>query len=274
MESNKTDNVLTKKELNRMITRSFFVQTGFNYERFLGYGWLYSILPGLRKIYPDAQERAEAMRDHTAFMVTNPLLVTFIQGVIISMEESHQDRSTINNVRISLMGPLGGIGDALVWMTLLPITAGIGASLAKDGSIFGPILFLIMFNVVYFLLRFTLMNYGYKTGTGAAMTLKQNTKKISRAATIVGMCVIGALISTYVGFTIPLEIKAGEVAFNLQTDLFDKIMPALLPMLYTFGCFWLLKKKSVSPILLILMTIVIGLLLAFFGIYHYVPQTL
>lgn len=46
MESN---NKLTKKELNSMIIRSFFMQIGFNYERMQGYGWLYSILPALKK---------------------------------------------------------------------------------------------------------------------------------------------------------------------------------------------------------------------------------
>ena len=88
------------------------------------------------------------------------------------------------------------------------------------------------------------------------------------------MCVVGALISTYVNFTIPLQFEVGQSTFNLQTDLFDKIMPALLPLLYTFGCYALLKKKSVSPIVLILITLVIGLVFALLGIYKYIPQTL
>ena len=267
------EKILTKKDLNKMILRSFFMQIGFNYERMQGYGWMYSILPGLKKIYKDKEELSIAMAEHSMFFASHPFLITFIQGVIISMEESRQDRETINGIKVSIMGPLGGIGDALCWLTLLPITAGIGASLAQSGSVFGPILFLVVFNTVHLLLRFTLMNYGYKMGTGAAIVLKQNTKKISRAATIVGMCVVGALISTYVNFTIPLQFEVGQSTFNLQTDLFDKIMPALLPLLYTFGCYALLKKKSVSPIVLILITLVIGLVFALLGIYKYIPQT-
>lgn len=46
------------------------------------------------------------------------------------------------------MGPLGGIGDALFWFTLVPITAGITANMAINGSIAGPILFLLIFNIV------------------------------------------------------------------------------------------------------------------------------
>ena len=40
------------------------------------------------------------------------------------------------------MGPLGGIGDAIFWFTVLPIVAGIAASMAIEGSIVGPIIFL------------------------------------------------------------------------------------------------------------------------------------
>ena len=37
------------------------------------------------------------------------------------------------------MGPLGGIGDALFWFTLVPIVAGISSDFALKGSIAGPI---------------------------------------------------------------------------------------------------------------------------------------
>ena len=47
----------------------------------------------------------------------------------------------------SAAGPLGGIGDALFWLTLVPITAGLTANIAMEGNILGAVLFLLIFNV-------------------------------------------------------------------------------------------------------------------------------
>ena len=42
---------LDNKTLNKMAWRSMFLQGSFNYERMQAGGWLYSILPGLKKIH-------------------------------------------------------------------------------------------------------------------------------------------------------------------------------------------------------------------------------
>lgn len=271
MESNTK---ITKKEMNQMMIRSAFLQIGYNYERRQANGWLYCMLPGLLKIHKDDPEMMkEVAREHVTYIGTHPFLVTFVQGVIISMEETYQSRDIINSLKISLMSPLGGVGDALIWMTLLPITAGVGASIAMSGSVMGPILFFLAFNAVHVFLRIFLMNYGYRLGTGAAVILKKSTKKISRAASIVGMMVVGSLITTYVKFTLPLKMNIGDKIFNLQTDLFDKIMPGFLALLYTYFCYYLLTKKKASPMVLICISIAVGVIGGFLGIYQYVPFT-
>lgn len=258
--------VLTKKDLNHMVWRSLLLQGSFNYERMQGGGWTYGLIPGLKKIHQNKKDFSYAMLDHLQFFNTHPFLVTFIQGIILAMEESKEDRTAIRGIKVALMGPLGGIGDALFWLTLLPITAGIGASLSLAGNPFGPILFLVIFNAVHFGLLFWLMHYGYSTGTKAVAKMKENTKKISRAASIVGLCVVGALIATYVSFKFGVTIYAGKVHIKLQKEIIDKIMPDLLPLLYTFLCYWMLKKGR-SPITLIVMTVVIGLIGGFFHLF-------
>ena len=74
------------------------------------------------------------------FFNTHPFFVTFVMGIVLSMEQQKTDIQTIRSVRISTAAPLGGIGDALFWYTLIPITAGLTANMAIDGSIMGPIL--------------------------------------------------------------------------------------------------------------------------------------
>ena len=124
---------LDQKTLNKMAWRSCFLQASFNYERMQSAGWLYSILPGLEKIHADNKEDlALSMTHNMEFFNIHPFLVTFAMGIILSMEQKKVDIPTIRAVRVSLMGPLGGIGDAIFWMTLVPILAGITSNMAIE----------------------------------------------------------------------------------------------------------------------------------------------
>lgn len=204
MEYNMTDykdtrpaEKLDKKTLNRMVMRSFNLQASFNYERMQAGGWLYSILPGLKKIHKDKDDLSASMTHNLEFFNTHPFLVTFVMGIILSLEQNKVDIPTIRAVRVAAMGPLGGIGDALFWFTLVPITAGIASQMALDGSIMGPILFLLIFNLFQFALRFWLMYWSYDLGTNAIDVLTANAKEFTRAASILGVFVVGALTVIY-----------------------------------------------------------------------------
>lgn len=268
MESNVNANiekVITKKDLNRMAWRSLFLQASFNYERMQACGWLYSLLPGLKKIHKDKADLSTAMKEHMEFFNTHPFLVTFIMGVVTAMEEAKENRNTIRAIKVATMGPLGGIGDALFWLTALPICAGIGVSLAMQGSIAGPIIFLVLFNAVHFGLRFGLMHYGYNTGTKAIKALKENTKHVAHAASILGITVVGGLIASYINFKTTIVITAGKAKVALQPDLLDKILPNMLPLGYTFLMYYLLKK-GFSAVKLVGVTVVFGVIGRLIGI--------
>ncbi|HGJ5874102.1 MAG TPA: PTS system mannose/fructose/sorbose family transporter subunit IID [Arsenophonus apicola] len=249
---------LTSYDINVMALRSLLLQASFNYERMQAGGWLYTLIPALRKIHKNPQDLANSMKMHMEFINVHPFNVTFLSGLVLAMERSKEKISTIRAVKVALMGPLGGIGDALFWLTLLPICAGIGASLALQGSIFGPIVFFLLFNIVHFALRFGLAHYGYQAGTKAIAILKTHTKNISHAASIVGMTVIGALVASYVHLSTPLVLKAGEAKVALQTDVLDKLMPNLLPLAFTLIVYVFLKR-GFSPVKMIGITILFGL---------------
>lgn len=274
MESNITttykdkniNKVVTKKILNNMVWRSFLLQASFNFERMQACGWLYGMIPALKKIHTNKEDLAKSMKMHMEFFNVHPFLVTFVQGIVTAMEENKEDQTVIRGVKVALMGPLGGIGDALFWFTLLPISASIGAALAIQGSILGPIIFLIMFNVVHVALRFGLMHYSYKMGIGAIEKLRTGTAYVTRASLILGLTVIGALIASYVSFKIPFVIDTGNgTSVAIQADVIDKIMPNLLPLLFTFFLFHLMKKGR-SPIFLIGVTLIIGVGGRFLGV--------
>lgn len=256
---------LTGKQLNRLAFRSMFLQASFNYERMQAGGWLFAILPGLRQMHKNKNDLGKSMKDHLEFFNTHPFDVTFIMGVILAMEQGKEDREAIRGIKVATMGPLGGIGDGLFYLTALPITAGIGASLASDGNIFGPIVFLLLFNAVHFGSRFGLMHYGYRMGVKAISKLKEGTQLVSRAASIVGLAVVGGLIATFVDFKIDYTWTHGEAELDIQEGVLDELMPALLPLGYTLLMYWLLKK-GFSPIWLILVTVIVGLIGSGLGI--------
>lgn len=202
-------NTLDKKTLNKMVWRSLFLQGSFNYERMQAGGWLYSILPGLEKIHTDKDDLAASMSHNLEFFNTHPFLVNFVMGIVLSLEQNKADIPTIRAVRVAAMGPLGGIGDALFWFTLVPIVAGITSNMALQGQIVAPFIFLLIFNAVQFALRYWLMNWSYKMGTNAIAVFTQNAKEFTRAASILGVIVVGALTSLYGGTKTKLEINNG-----------------------------------------------------------------
>ena len=257
---------LDNKTLNKMAWRSMFLQASFNYERMQAGGWLYSILPGLKKIHKNKQDLSTSMKHNLEFFNCHPFLITFVMGIILSLEQKKSDVQTIRALRVAAMGPLGGIGDAIFWFTLLPISAGIGANLSLQGSILGPIIFFVLFNVVHLGLRFGLMHWSYKVGVEGITKLTKNAKEFTRAATVLGMIVVGALIASYVNINIVTpEYLSMQGTIDLQSIL-DSIMPCLLPLAVTFGMYGLVKK-NVSPMVNILILVVIGIVGAFLGIF-------
>ena len=246
---------LDNKTLNKMAWRSMFLQASFNYERMQAGGWLYSILPGLKKIHKNKQDLSTSMKHNLEFFNCHPFLITFVMGIILSLEQKKSDVQTIRALRVAAMGPLGGIGDAIFWFTLLPISAGIGANLSLQGSILGPIIFFVLFNVVHLGLRFGLMHWSYKVGVEGITKLTKNAKEFTRAATVLGMIVVGALIASYVNINIVTpEYLSMQGTIDLQSIL-DSIMPCLLPLAVTFGMYGLVKK-NVSPMVNILILVV------------------
>ena len=255
---------LDKKTLNKMVWRSLFLQASFNYERMQAAGWLYGILPGLEKIHTNKEDLSKSMKHNLDFFNTHPFLVTFVMGIILSLEQQKADTQTIRAVRVAAMGPLGGIGDAIFWFTLVPITAGITANMAIGGSLLGPILFLLIFNIVQFGLRYWLMYWSYNLGSKAIDILTKNAKEFTRSASLLGVFIVGALTSNYGATKLAIEIPNGESPIVIQ-NILDGILPNIIPLGLTLMLFVLLKKKNWKPVTCIALLLVIGIVGAGIG---------
>ena len=292
---------LTKAVLNKMVWRSLNLQASFNYERMQAAGWLWSILPGLEAIHSNKDDLCTSMTHNLEFFNTHPFLVTFVMGIVLSMEQQKADINSIRAVRVAAMGPLGGIGDALFWFTLVPITAGITANMAISGNLAGPIIYFLITFGVQMALRYWLMYWSYDMGTKAIEVLTANAREFTHAASMLGVFVVGALTCNYgatkLGMVIPngqtaekvkqLVIENGnivekeveklkDVNIDIQAML-DGILPALIPLGLTLMCYFLIKKKGWSPTKCIMLLLVIGIVGCVFGIWagdYKVPELL
>lgn len=252
---------ITKRDITMLGIRSALLQAAFSYERMQAGGWTWAQLPLLKKIYKDDKEGlSEAMTDNMEFINTSPPLSSILMGLLVSLEEKKVNRQTIRGLKNGLFGPMAGIGDAIYWFTLMPIVGGIAASFAAKGNLLGPIIFLVVY-IAVFLCKIPFAHLGYNLGTKAIDVIQENSYIIARVATIMGLTVIGALISSYVSLS--LKVKIGSV--NLQKDFLDKIFPNILPLAFTFFLYWLLRKK-VSPIVLIAVVFVLCIVCSFLGI--------
>ncbi len=100
---------LTKADINRMAWRSLLLQASFNYERMQASGWLYGLLPALKKIHTNKADLSKAMQGHMGFFNTHPFLVTFVMGIVLAMERSKQNINSIQSTKIAVGAPMGGL---------------------------------------------------------------------------------------------------------------------------------------------------------------------
>ena len=289
---------LSKKDRLSVAWRSTFLQGSWNYERMQNGGWAFAMIPAIKKLYKDPEDRKAALKRHLEFFNTHPYVASPILGVTLALEEDRAngtavDDVAIQGVKVGMMGPLAGVGDPVFWFTVRPMLGALGASLALGGNILGPILFFVLWNAIRWGFMWYTQEFGYRAGSKITEDLSGGLlQDITKGASILGMFVLAALVERWVSikFTpVIAEIKLSKGAYiewdkvemsgkgmktlfeqvqsgmafepikqqTLQGNL-DSLIPGLVPLLLTFLCMWLLKKK-VSPIVIIIALFIVGI---------------
>ncbi len=298
---------LSKKDRMDVCWRHQFLQGSWNYERMQNGGWCYSIIPAIKKLYSKEEDRAAALKRHLEFYNTHPYVSAPVMGVTLALEEERAngmpvDDQTVQGVKVGMMGPLAGVGDPVFWFTVRPILGALGASLALSGSIVGPLLFFVVWNLVRIAFLWYTQEFGYKVGTSIAKDMSGGLLgKVTEGASILGMFIIGALVQRWVSISftpVVSKVTQSEGAYidwdklpkgaagikealtqyaslganglnqtkvtTLQQNL-DQLIPGLAALLLTLLCCYLLKKK-VSPIVIIIALFVVGIVARVIGI--------
>ncbi|WP_297182924.1 PTS system mannose/fructose/sorbose family transporter subunit IID [uncultured Enorma sp.] len=277
MSSNvKQGGLLSNKDLLTAFSRGIHLNGMNDYPAQMHSGYTYAMIPALKKIYKDDKEkRLDAYRRHmTEYFNVTPYVVGLPMGVTLALEEQNAqsddfDTTTVTGVKTALMGPLSAIGDTIFHSTLRVIAVSVAVDLCMQGSFAGAVLFFLIFNVPQLLVRWWTLKMGYSMGTrfleDAAATGVMD--KISYAASVIGLAAIGAMTATNVALTTPITFGgAGETDPTALQALFDTVMPKMLPLLLVLACYWLLGKKKVNVVVLLIALIVVGVVLALCGI--------
>lgn len=265
---------LNKKDLMSLFWRAFLLPACYAADRMQAPGFAYSIIPVLKKLWGDDPEKLATALVRESEVYNNTFACSpFVLGIVAAMEEEAAnnpefDVDTINAVKVALMGPLSGIGDTFFWGTFRIIGSGIGISLALQGNLLGPLLFLIIYNIPNFIVRYYGVQWGYKLGVNSIETLVSGglMQRAAEAAAILGLTVIGGMIASMVNFRFGLVANLGEgITLDVQ-NIFDSICPGILNLLLTFGCYKMLKK-GVKPTYVMLALIGIGIVGTLVGIF-------
>ncbi|MED4072880.1 mannose/fructose/sorbose PTS transporter subunit IID [Priestia endophytica] len=261
---------LTKKDIFSMFIRSNFLLGSFNFERVQAMGYCYVMIPAIKRLYGPGAQRNQALKRHLEWFNTHPWISAPIFGVTAAMEEEMAnkkdlDEKAISGMKIGLMGPLAGVGDPIFWGTLRPVLAALGASLALGGNIAGPLLFFVLINVIRLSLKYYGLKYGYIKGTEILKDLVGNRiQKLTEGASILGLFVMGALVSKWTTINIPVVVSrikddSGKVVVKTVQDVLDSILPGLLPLALTLLVARMLRKGT-NPLLIIMGIFLIGIL--------------
>ena len=252
-----------------MFIRSNFLLGSFNFERVQAMGYCYVMIPAIKRLYGPGAQRNAALKRHLEWFNTHPWISAPIFGVTAAMEEEMAnkkdfDEKAISGMKIGLMGPLAGVGDPIFWGTLRPVLAALGASLALGGNIAGPLLFFILINAIRLSTKYYGLKYGYLKGAEILKDLVGNRiQKLTEGASILGLFVMGALVSKWTTINIPVVVSrikddSGKVVVKTVQDVLDSILPGLLPLALTLLVAWMLRKGT-NPLLIIFGIFLIGI---------------
>jgi mannose/fructose/N-acetylgalactosamine-specific phosphotransferase system component IID/mannose/fructose/N-acetylgalactosamine-specific phosphotransferase system component IIC len=262
-------NVTRGDLVNAMWRHNLTLQLSWNYERMQALGFCWSIMPILRKVYPNKDDYFVAIKRHLNFYNTTPMIGSpTIFGAACALEEQKQPQA-VDDIKVALMGPFAAIGDTIVAILMKPIFAVFAAGMALNGNWFGAILMLIL-GFIWFYVMFPGFWLGYNQGKNLVQTVGSKfLTTFSNLASMAALIVVGGFIPSILGsvktpiqFTKSLVVEGQTVqqVVNIQSIL-DSILPYMIPLALVFFVYWLLKTRRWTILKVLLLLVVIAIVL-------------
>ncbi|HYW33340.1 MAG TPA: PTS system mannose/fructose/sorbose family transporter subunit IID [Gemmatimonas sp.] len=217
-----------------MFLRCLAVQGSWNYENLIGSGIGFCVEPALRRLpggIGGAPYRG-ALARQSAYFNSHPYLASLAVGALARAEIDGAPPVRIERFRTALCGPLGSVGDRLVWAAWLPACSLVGLLLFGMGWSWPAVVagFLLLYNAGHLALRHWGLRQGWKHGLRVAVALghpvlQHGPRYIGRVSAVIGGLALPLAVHRAIGGGPPLS--AIPVAVVLVTPLLAALLVRL-----------------------------------------------
>lgn len=191
-----------------ILGRMLGIQASWNYEVLVGTGIGFAVEPGLR-LLPGGRGGAAyraALARQSQYFNAHPYTAAVAVGALVRAELDGEAPARIERFRTALCGPLGSVGDRLVWAAWLPFCS--AAGLLAFGLGAPPLVtvggFLLLYNAGHVALRTWGLHVGLERGLKVASALghpvlRQGPQWIGQAAALVGGAALPLALARAIG---------------------------------------------------------------------------
>jgi PTS system mannose-specific IID component len=201
------------RELISIFFRSFFIQAVYNYQSMLAIGFCFALMPISRKLFASSEKKKNFFIRHLHFFNAHPYFSSYALGAITRVEEDlvkehadpsrgdKNDYSKIERLKNALIGPLGALGDQLIWVNIRPASILFAMALIiiikniKFQLAILVILFLL-YNIPHMYIRLSGIITGYRQGINVYRSLTlDNFSLLKNIYRTIGALSLGILFS-------------------------------------------------------------------------------
>lgn len=219
-----------------MLLRLFTMQGAWNYETMLGNGIAFAMEPALRRLPggKGGERYRAAMARHAGYFNAHPYLASVAVGALARAELDGAPASHIERFRTAAPGPLGSVGDRLVWAGWLPLCSALGLLAFGLGASPGAVvlLFLLTYNAGHVALRLWGLQAGWRDGLRVAQALgtpvlRQGPAHVARATAFIAGVALPVAAQGFIGpgravlGAVLLAVAAGAVGITLLHGRFE-----------------------------------------------------
>jgi len=207
--------------------RLLAVQGAWNYETLVGNGIGFCVEPALRRLPGglDGDAYRAALARESQYFNAHPYLTSVAVGALARAELEGEAPERIERFRTALCGPLGALGDRLVWATFLPLCSFVALVVyGAGGSPSATVLtFLVLYNTGHLGLRIWGLQAGWRQGLAVAQSLGHPLLQRAQPQ-------LGKLAAALAGLALPIAIHriVGSSEFTLGMTLAGALIGAVV----------------------------------------------
>lgn len=260
-----TPSPISRWVLLQVYLRSFLIQSAWNFERGLNYGFAFALAPVIRRLYLKA-DQPRCFQRHMEYFNTQPYMASFILGAVARMEvekaaappaDWRQKAEEINALKVGMMGPVAAMGDSLFWAAFRPFCGLLAAGLSFTGVFFSGryaalsavLFFLLLYNAGHLGVRTLAFAQGWSRGDQVVLSLrKYGFQEATQGLKTTAAMILGVLLAL---LNHPEQGSISAFAFKL-------VFFGCLLALYTFTL-----RRKVGPSQLFYGIVLFSLMLAY-----------